>query len=72
MVADLMPRDPVTASSRPSHAPALQLLRARRVSLLPMVEDGKLVRMGIEHDARRRFSNLEHREAPSAAALPCG
>jgi CBS domain-containing protein len=40
----------------------LQLLRARRVSLLSVVEDGKLVGMLTEHDACWGLSDLEHRE----------
>jgi len=62
IVADVMTRDPVTASSRQSLGSALQLLRARRVSLLPVVEDGKLVGMLTEHDACWSLSDLEHRE----------
>jgi len=62
IVADVMTRDPVTASSRQSLASALQLLRARRVSLLPVVEDGKLVGILTEHDACWGLSDLGHRE----------
>jgi CBS domain-containing protein len=62
IVAGVMTRDPVTASSHQTLASALQVLRARRVSLLPVVEDGKLVGMLTEHDACWDLSDLEQRE----------
>jgi len=59
IVADVMTRNPIPASSRQTLASALQLLRARRVSILAVVEDGKLVGMLTEHDACWGLSDRE-------------
>ena len=62
IVADVMTKELITVSSRQTLASALQVLRTRRVSILPVVEDGKLVGMLTEHDACWGLSDLERRE----------
>ncbi|MET0153107.1 MAG: CBS domain-containing protein [Candidatus Binatia bacterium] len=61
-VADVMTRNPVTISVRHSLASALQTIRARRVSVLPVVEGDKLVGLLTARDTCWDLSDLEYRE----------
>jgi CBS domain-containing protein len=57
-----MTRNPVTVSVRHSLSSALQIIRARRVSVLPVVEGEKLVGLLTARDTCWELSDLEHRE----------
>jgi CBS domain-containing protein len=61
-VADVMTRNPVTVSVRHSLSSALQIIRARRVSVLPVVEGEKLVGLLTARDTCWELPDLEHRE----------
>ncbi len=49
-VADVMTKNPVTVSACQTLSSALQTMRLRRVNLLPVVEDGKLVGLVTDRD----------------------
>ncbi len=61
-VADVMTCNPVTASLRQSLSSALQTIRTRRVSLLPVVDGNKLVGLLTARDPCWDLPDLEHRE----------
>jgi CBS domain-containing protein len=61
-VADVMTRNPVTVSVRHSLSSALQTIRARRVSVLPVVEGDELVGLLTARDTCWNLSDLEYRE----------
>ena len=61
-VADVMTRNPVTVSVRHSLSSALQTIRTRRVSVLPVVEGDELVGLLTARDTCWDLPDLEHRE----------
>ncbi len=57
-VADIMERNPVTAGPETTTLDAIELMRSKGASCLPVVSDGKLVGIVTEHDFMRIAGQL--------------